>query len=188
MIRRVPILPTLIVLAAVATMIALGVWQLGRLRQKEALLAHYAAGSAMSGEAAWPSSAERAWQVLYRHTAIDCAAVTDSTLVSGRSASGTSGLARRVTCRMADGTTVPVVLGWTKAPVPSAWHGGRVQGIIAPGPRLVADPPLDGLQANARPDPADLPNNHLSYAFQWFFFAATALVIYIIALRKRLRG
>ena len=59
-------------------------------------------------------------------------------------------------------------------------------GVVAPGPRLVADPPLAGLQANARPDPSDIPNNHLSYAVQWFLFAATALVIYAIALRKRL--
>ncbi|HNJ47416.1 MAG TPA: SURF1 family protein, partial [Novosphingobium sp.] len=32
----------------------------------------------------------------------------------------------------------------------------------------------------------DIPNNHLSYAVQWFLFAATALVIYGLALRKRL--
>jgi surfeit locus 1 family protein len=42
------------------------------------------------------------------------------------------------------------------------------------------------LQPNARPDPNDIPNNHLSYAVQWFLFALTALVIYGLALRKRL--
>ena len=63
---------------------------------------------------------------------------------------------------------------------------GRVTGMVAPGPRLVADPPVDGLFALARPDPSDLPNNHLSYAGQWFFFALTALVIYFIALRARM--
>ena len=52
---------------------------------------------------------------------------------------------------------------------------------------MIADPPLAGLEANARPDPASIPNNHLSYAIQWFLFALTALVIYAIALRKRLR-
>ena len=56
--------------------------------------------------------------------------------------------------------------------------------MIAPGPRLVADPPVAGLQANAVPDPSDLPNNHLSYAGQWFLFAATALVIYVLAVRR----
>ena len=35
------------------------------------------------------------------------------------------------------------------------------------------------------PDPTLLPNNHLAYAGQWFFFALTALVIYVMVLRKR---
>jgi surfeit locus 1 family protein len=39
MIRRIPIVPTLVVLAAVATMIGLGVWQLQRRAWKEALIA-----------------------------------------------------------------------------------------------------------------------------------------------------
>jgi surfeit locus 1 family protein len=33
-----------------------------------------------------------------------------------------------------------------------------------------------------------LPNNHLMYAGQWFFFALTALVIYVLALRKKRRS
>ena len=40
--RRLPIIPTIIVLAAVATMIGLGVWQLQRAKWKEGLLAQYA--------------------------------------------------------------------------------------------------------------------------------------------------
>ena len=80
------------------------------------------------------------------------------------------------------------MLGWSRNPEVPVWSGGTVIGIIAPGPRLVADPPLAGLQANARPDPADLPNNHLSYAVQWFLFAGVALVIYALAVRKRLAG
>jgi len=62
-----------------------------------------------------------------------------------------------------------------------------VMGVVAPGPRLVADPPMAGLEASARPDPSELPNNHLSYAGQWFLFALVALVIYGLALRKRLK-
>ncbi|HBM05474.1 MAG TPA: threonine synthase, partial [Erythrobacter sp.] len=42
-----------------------------------------------------------------------------------------------------------------------------------------------GLAPLAPPDPRDLPNNHLAYAGQWFFFALTALIIYILALRRR---
>ena len=71
------------------------------------------------------------------------------------------------------------------------WTGGVVTGTITLGAgetvRLIADPPLAGLDANARPDPATIPNNHLSYAIQWFLFALTALVIYAIALRKRMQ-
>ena len=79
-----------------------------------------------------------------------------------------------------------MVLGWSQSPANTAWTGGKVTGWIAPGPRLVADPPLAGLQPNMRPDPANVPNNHLSYAAQWFLFALVALVIYGLALRKRL--
>ena len=64
-------------------------------------------------------------------------------------------------------------------------HHARV---IAPGPRLVADPPRAGLLPLQRPDPAELPNNHIAYAWQWFFFALTALVIYALAVRKRVLG
>ena len=48
-------------------------------------------------------------------------------------------------------------------------------------------PPQAGLTQLAAPDPRDVPNNHLSYAVQWFLFAVTALVIYGLALRKRWR-
>jgi surfeit locus 1 family protein len=44
-----------------------------------------------------------------------------------------------------------------------------------------------GLQAVALPSPEDIPNNHLLYAIQWFFFAAAAGIIYALALRRRLR-
>jgi cytochrome oxidase assembly protein ShyY1 len=52
---------------------------------------------------------------------------------------------------------------------------------------LVADQPASGLQPSAPPSIADIPNNHMAYAVQWFLFAATALVVYGIALRRRLR-
>jgi surfeit locus 1 family protein len=74
------------------------------------------------------------------------------------------------------------------------WQGGPVSGIVAPESmterlkwHIIAEPPLAGLQANARPNPADIPNNHWSYAIQWFLFAAVALGIYGLALRKRLK-
>ena len=39
MTRRIPILSTIVVIAAVLTMIGLGIWQLGRKTEKEALIA-----------------------------------------------------------------------------------------------------------------------------------------------------
>ena len=78
-------------------------------------------------------------------------------------------------------------MGWSRDPSNVGdWRGGEVRGIIAPGPRLVADPPLGGLAANAAPDPSEIPNNHLAYAVQWFLFAATALIIYAVAVWRRL--
>ena len=41
MIRKLPLIPTLVVAAAVAVMIALGFWQLRRAGEKEALLERY---------------------------------------------------------------------------------------------------------------------------------------------------
>jgi len=81
------------------------------------------------------------------------------------------------------------VLGWSNNPAEVKWQGGQVTGTVTPngelGYQIVADPPVAGLAANARPDPNDIPNNHLAYAVQWFFFALVALVIYALALRKR---
>lgn len=187
MIRRIPVVATLVVLVAAGIMIRLGFWQLDRMHEKEALLARYQAARAMSADVPFPQSAEAAADVLYRHSTIECLSVIEANAVAGRNASGASGLARTAKCNLAGGGTAQVVLGWSKTPDLSDWRGGVVQGVVAPGPRLVADPPLAGLEANARPDPGDIPNNHFSYAVQWFLFAATALVIYALALRKRMR-
>jgi surfeit locus 1 family protein len=81
-----------------------------------------------------------------------------------------------------------VAIGWSSRPQSPAWSGGEVSGFIGSagkGIRLVASPAQAGLEELAAPDPAAIPNNHLSYAVQWFAFAASALVIYALALRKR---
>ena len=99
-----------------------------------------------------------------------------------------------------------VQLGTTRDPVARvAWSGGAVSGLITHAPdtrsligaladrrppplMLVADrPPGAGRAANAPPSLDAIPNNHLAYAVQWFFFAAVASVIYLLALRRRFR-
>ncbi len=188
MLRRLPIVPTIVVLMAVGIMIRLGFWQLDRLHQKEDLLVRYAAAHGMSADVAFPRSPAEAEPVLYRHSSIDCQKVARFESVAGRSSKDQTGIGHIANCKLADGSSARIVLGWSRNPEVPVWSGGAVTGVIAPGPRLVADPPLAGLQANARPDPSDLPNNHLSYAVQWFLFAGVALVIYVLAVRKRLAG
>ena len=90
------------------------------------------------------------------------------------------------------GTNVSQVfadIGWSRAPQASEFAGGVVTGtLVTLGDdfKVVSGEPLAGLQRLAKPDPNDLPNNHLAYAGQWFFFALTALVIYWFAVRSRL--
>lgn len=187
MLRRLPIIPTIIVLAAVATMVALGIWQLGRADEKAALIAHYEAVSADGSRVDWPRDEAEASENLYRLAFVDCVEVLSRRTTAATSSEGQKGLAQVATCRLANGAEVEIALGFTREPVEGDWQGGEVEGIIAPGPRLVAMLPQAGLQPLAAPDPRDLPNNHLAYAGQWFFFALTALVIYWIAIRKRIK-
>ncbi len=184
--RPVPVFATIIVIAAVLTMIGLGVWQLGRKTEKEALIARYAAALEESAEVRWPLPADYG-SSLFRRSTIDCGVVRGIDAMSGKSASGRSGWVHVARCTH-DGGEAAVTIGWSQSPQPPAWQGGRVTGRIASYGdtiRLVAETPQAGLQPLAAPDPGDLPNNHLAYAGQWFFFALTALVIYVLALRRR---
>lgn len=201
-VKRIPIIPTLLVLAAVAVMMRLGFWQLDRMEQKEAMLAQYTASQADSSYFPYgklPADGSAA----FRRVAVWCSSVEPATMQAGRNAQGEVGWVQLVRCSIGgDWPNSPikqpdvvyqpadVALGWTREPRLAEWQGGKVEGIAAPygplGYRIIADPPLAGLEANARPDPNNIPNNHLSYAVQWFLFALTALVIYGIALRKRL--
>lgn len=184
--RRVPLLPTLIVGLAVTVMIALGFWQLQRMAQKEALLSRYAATASMSADVPWPRTAAEVERHLFRRTRAKCDRVLAQSAVAGRSLDGRAGWAHIARCELDGGGQADITIGWAADPRARGWSGGEVFGTIAPGPRLVAGPPLAGLAPLAPPDPRNLPNNHLAYAVQWFLFAAVAAAIYALALRKRL--
>ena len=188
--KRVPIVPTLIVLVAVGYMIHLGFWQLDRLKQKEAMLALYATAQGNPAARRWPEG--DIVPLSFSRVVTRCTEVGNLSAKSGRNAAGEPGWAHIADCRTASGAHARVVLGWSSAPAPVSWSGGEVAGVFLsqPGEKvdIIADPPLAGLAANARPDPAQIPNNHLAYAVQWFLFAGVALVIYALALRKRLRA
>jgi len=191
MTRRIPLLPTLVVAAAVAAMIALGVWQLQRLQWKEGLLARYHQAQTMNADVPWPRDKAALENALFRHSAFTCERVLGMRATAASSARGESGLAWIADCALDEGGEGEVALGWARPPREHTWSGGPVSGVIGPGGKhggilYAAQTPAD-LQPLAPPDPASVPNNHLSYAIQWFFFAATALVIYGLALRKRWR-
>lgn len=186
MIARLPLIPTLLVLAACGVMIALGVWQLGRSEEKAEMLARFAAipvdapALELRGANGWDED------LLYRRVTFTCPAPGPLRSTAGTNASGAKGWTHIAPCALSERDAVEVVLGWSRDPISVVWSGGDVAGMLGPNKKVFADPPLADLEPLAQPDPKDLPNNHLAYAGQWFFFAVTALVIYGFAVRTRL--
>lgn len=202
--RRFPLIPTVIVALAVATMIGLGLWQL--FERRPAKLAYIAqlAGNPSKPPIAFPRVPKQA--LLFRRASGIC---VQPTSIEVRGA-GSAGFRLIAECRTGglDGPGMVVQLGVTRDPnVKAAWRGGEVSGFItnAPDgrsaigslfddtpqrPMLVADPVPAGvtpaLSPNPAPDVSAVPNPHLSYAFQWFFFALSAAVIYLLAVRRRM--
>jgi len=187
--KRVPIIPTIIVAAAVAVMITLGIWQLRRVEEKKALMVRYEAAANLPA-VAWPAAPPGDDSLLYRRAEGLCLQPTGWRAVAGRNAADEVGWSHVAACRTgAEGPGMQVDMGWSKQSDAPRWSGGKVSGVIAPDSRhrirLISTLPAPGLQASARPSPSSTPNNHLVYAIQWFFFAAAAAVIYVLALRGR---
>ena len=193
MIRKWPLVPTILVAAAVATMIGLGIWQLDRRQEKLALLERLTAAQDQP-PIAWPTAPSTAPLPLFRAATGHCLSVTGFRTAAGQNRKGETGFLVIADCRVgAEGPGMAVELGWSKNPnAGREYKGGLVSGVIAPDSvsrmRLVAAEPGPGLMASAPPSPASIPNNHLSYAIQWFLFAAAAALIYVLALRLRQRG
>lgn len=190
--KRWPIIPTMIVIIAVAIMIGLGVWQLQRKAEKEALLARYNAADGLPA-IAWPIVPDPKALPLFRRSTVMCGKVIKIESVSGSNRNGDAGFAHVASCQTdgAEGYSAKVAIGWSERPQSPSWSGGLVRGIIAPDGvqliKLVSTDSADGLQQLALPSPAQIPNNHFLYAIQWFIFAAAASIIYILAVRKRLK-
>jgi surfeit locus 1 family protein len=192
-IRRLPIIPTIIVATAVAIMIGLGVWQLQRAKWKDGLVARYQHAQNLS-PIAYPTIPLREEQLpLFRHATAVCLKPVGRRTVAGRNRDGEPGYAQVVDCSTgAEGPGLSVEVGWSKNPnVKVNWAGGPVSGMIAPDSRtrmrIVAASSPPGLEPSAFPSVDQIPNNHKLYAIQWFAFALIALVIYALALRTRLK-
>ncbi len=188
--KRPPILATIVVALAVATMIGLGIWQLQRKAEKEALLARYAAAADLP-PIAYPRFAKPDRALLFRRAAGFCLEPISVSATAGRNLRGESGWRHIAACRTgAEGPGMEVDIGWSRsADLPQAWRGGAVSGVLTQGKdlplRLVAAAAAPGLQPSLPPSPSEIPNNHLGYAIQWFAFAAVAAIIYALALRRR---
>ena len=169
-------------------MIALGVWQLRRAEWKADLLARYERAQAMSSNVPWPRNDAELERAMFRWSQFDCERVLGIRTTAATAADGSKGVAQVARCTIDGGGEAEVALGWSLPTEQVRWAGGEVSGVIASRGVLQTAQIAPGLRPLAPPDPNDLPNNHLMYAGQWFLFALTALVIYVLALRKRWRS
>jgi surfeit locus 1 family protein len=204
MTRRFPVVATIVVALAIAAMLALGIWQLQRLGQKEAALRLYAA-NLEKPPVAFPASATGDSN-LFRRSGGNCLQVVRWSKEGGRAADGTVGYRQLAHCRTgAEGPGMTVDVGVTTDPnYRPVWPGSAVTGTIThaadhraliatafdTAPQtliLIADTAAPGLHVTQKPGLGSVPNNHFAYAMQWFLFAAVAAIIYALALRRRMR-
>jgi surfeit locus 1 family protein len=197
MIRRLPVIPTVVVTLAVALLVALGLWQLRRATEKEILLAHYAAAQKMP-PITFPTVPLRNDQLpLFRYATVLCVRPVGQRATAGENRDGEPGFAHIVDCATgAEGPGMSVELGWSKDPnARFNWPGGLVSGIIVPDRvarmRLVAASAPPGLEPSKTPDVSTAspitPAGHRGYAATWFALALTALAVYAVAVRKHLK-
>lgn len=197
MTRRVPVGATVIVLAAVALLIGLGMWQLHRAHENEQLLAQYKAASKLP-PIAYPTAPIKGPLPLFRWATGFCQRVVGQRASGGRNRNGDVGWAHIVDCTTgAEGPGMSVEIGWSQNPEAKVnWRGGLVSGVIVPDRlrkmRIIAASAPPGLQPSGLPSTETAvpvtPGRNRMYALQWFSFAAIALIIYGLALRKRLKG
>jgi cytochrome oxidase assembly protein ShyY1 len=199
--RRLPVIPTLVVALAAAAMIALGVWQLQRAAWKERLLAEYAAAAGLPAVDLDPllDGRTRLPPLSFRRALVTCHAENVMPEIrAGRSAQDVPGQAYYMPCRPGVAGLagrIRVNVGWSERPGamrPLSLDGlvaGRFGAVGEEGPVTLTAARAHLLLAPSRPPSLEtIPNNHRLYALQWFFFAAAALAIYLLALRKRDRG
>jgi surfeit locus 1 family protein len=202
--KRLPIIPTMLVLIAVAAMVALGVWQLDRRGEKEGLIAQLSANRNLP-PMVYPERAPVSNEAMFRKSRVTCLRVTGWRVTGGATPTGQGGyrhIAECVTGAEGPGALIDMGVAANPAFKPD-WRGGAVDGLITTEPNqasilgkafgsapplrpmLVADVPAKGLAASAPPSTAGISNNHLAYAVQWFLFAGVALIIYGLALWRR---
>lgn len=193
--KRLPILPTLLVAIMVPTMIALGFWQLRRAEWKEGLLARLAANAeAPLIDAPAKLTADKE-SLSFRKVRVTCAGVSAREPTAARSIDGAAGYRQLILCKPAAGEALLVSLGVAADPTqrvgvaPGAAFTGRlVPRSGDPTFLLVAESPVGALVAEAPPGPDTISNSHRGYAVQWFLFALVLSAIYGIYVRRTPRS
>ena len=189
--RGFPVLPTLMVLIVLPILIGFGIWQLQRMHWKDALLVELQRNSALPVAQLDPST--NVDELLFRRLRLDLRCdPAPREIVAGRSLGGQSGYSTIFRCQ-SGGLSLDVNAGW--APRLPATHpappAGLQVGMLAPP--APSDPKVPGfyleeasppLKPTAPPSLDSIPNNHFSYAVQWFSFAAILAVIYGLWLRR----
>lgn len=216
--RVIPVVPTLIVAATLAVLVSLGLWQIDRMHQKEAMLARYHANSA-AAPAPLPADIDDPERYAFRQVLLDCTFEGEARISPGASPTGKAGQHVYALCRQnGREDRVVVDLGWqplqvsrSAAPLVDGLEA-RIEGVARPwvahttveslsgsarisretfagdapvAPVFVQAERVQPLAGGAFPEvvpspvrPETIPNNHRSYAIQWFLFAATLLAIY----------
>ena len=188
--RGFAVLPTLILVLALPLLIGLGFWQLSRHHWKDAMLAEYRrnidAPLAELGRRPIPADS----QFRRARLEVDCPSAPPVER-AGRNLEGATGFVRLLACTHG-GQPLQLDAGWATRPDPSPLPAvsGAMTGRLIPdadgGWILVAEAARPPLVPSAPPTLDTIPNNHLSYAIQWFSFAAILAVIYGLWLFRRL--
>jgi cytochrome oxidase assembly protein ShyY1 len=196
MIRRLPVVPTIVVAVVVALMIALGLWQLQRAKLHAAQLAAYQSAARLP-PIAFPTVPTTSDALpFYRYATGNCLRVLGRRTAAGANRDDEPGFLIIVDCATgAEGPGMSVELGWSKNPNAVVnWRGGLVSGVIVPDSksrmRLVAASGVAGIEPSAMPTPTVriTPGRNRGYAVTWFALALAALTVYLLAVRKRLAG
>jgi cytochrome oxidase assembly protein ShyY1 len=185
--KRLPLVPTLMVAVMLPVLVALGLWQLQRAEWKEALLARLEANAeAPLADAPRAFSEEDG----FRRVTVSCT-TTRALGIGGAAptARGFGGFRHLAWCDR-DGDPLIVSLGVGRDPAVRIAQSGPATftGRLVPHEGdakflLVSERAAPGLVPEVAPTTEILPNNHLSYAGQWFGFAAVLALIYAIYLR-----
>lgn len=204
---RFPIISTAVVLVAVVTMIALGFWQLGRAYERDEL--HLKLTERLDlPVVAYPFAQPGDERYRYRKLSAPCDRVVEWQVTGGTDVNEQGGWRHVATCfSQSDSRNFLVDFGVSRSPEFEAqWGGGPVTGYGVYGPdrrgvfersfgpnvarelMIVSDRAAQGLVASKQPDPQSEENSSWAYMGQWFLFAITALVIYGLVLRQKLRA